>query len=116
MAHVPSERNFGEVQHLSSFHKCLPAIADRYTALCGAGDKAARTADSDPFCAPARHPPAMSGHDFVVRLCKYAHSSPQVFVVAIIFMERYLDRTATPVTSRNFHRTATPVTSRNFHR
>eukprot|EP00756_Hemistasia_phaeocysticola_P014720 Hpha_TRINITY_DN15356_c1_g1::TRINITY_DN15356_c1_g1_i1::g.90901::m.90901 len=103
MAHVPSERTFDEVKHLASFYNGLPAIADRYTFLCRQGDRAAHN-DADPFMAPARHPPAMSANDFVVRLCKYAHSSPQVFICSIVFLERYIDRTGTSVNSRNFHR------------
>lgn len=103
MAHVPSERTFEEVKHLASFYNGLPVIADRYTMLCRQGDRGTHN-DSDPFSAPARHPPAMSANDFVVRLCKYAHSSPQVFVCSVVFLERYIDRTGISVNSRNFHR------------
>eukprot|EP00756_Hemistasia_phaeocysticola_P014723 Hpha_TRINITY_DN15356_c1_g1::TRINITY_DN15356_c1_g1_i4::g.90906::m.90906 len=101
MAHPPNLRSFDEVKHLPSFYDGLPVIADRYTLLCRQGDSAASN-DADPFM--VRHLPCMSPNDFVVRLCKYAHSSPQVFICSIVFLERYIDRTGTSVNSRNFHR------------
>jgi len=104
MAHVPNMRSFQEVSHLPAFHVAMPAIADRFTELCRLGDLDAVHSESDPFSAPGNELPSLSAHDFMVRLCKYAHSSPQVFVVAIVFLQRYVDRTGTVLTSRNFHR------------
>lgn len=104
MAHVPNERSFQEVSHLPCFHGALPAIADRYTVLCRQGDLDAVRSALDPFRAPGDQLPALSAYDFMVRLCKYAHSSPEAFVVAAVFLQRYVDRTGTLITSRNFHR------------
>eukprot|EP01065_Artemidia_motanka_P042441 TRINITY_DN569_c1_g3_i1.p1 TRINITY_DN569_c1_g3~~TRINITY_DN569_c1_g3_i1.p1 ORF type:complete len:308 (+),score=102.91 TRINITY_DN569_c1_g3_i1:212-1135(+) len=104
MAVVPSTRTFSEVEHLPCYVDILPLISERYHSLCvqNDGQKDPVPADMRAFC--SSQPPAMSVNDFIVRLCKYGHCSPETFVVMIIFLERCLERSSCPVNSKTFLR------------
>eukprot|EP01062_Namystynia_karyoxenos_P025415 TRINITY_DN199_c0_g2_i1.p2 TRINITY_DN199_c0_g2~~TRINITY_DN199_c0_g2_i1.p2 ORF type:complete len:336 (+),score=112.45 TRINITY_DN199_c0_g2_i1:98-1009(+) len=104
MAHVPSSRTFSEVQQLPAYHAALPAIAERYHGLCVQNDRSSVDIPEEYTVFYGTEPPGMSVNDFLVRLCKYGHCSPQTLVVMVIFLERFLERTGCVVTSRSVHR------------
>eukprot|EP00754_Rhynchopus_humris_P014897 Rhum_TRINITY_DN14420_c11_g3::Rhum_TRINITY_DN14420_c11_g3_i1::g.89500::m.89500 len=42
--------------------------------------------------------------DYLVRMTKYAHCSPTVFICMVVYLDRFVVATGTPLTSSNVHR------------
>lgn len=49
-------------------------------------------------------PPSLSVHQYIDRIFRYSSCSPACFVVAYVYLERFLSRTAGFLTSLNVHR------------
>jgi Cyclin len=52
----------------------------------------------------ALRPPSISIHDYCMRIYKYASCSPECFVLALVFIDRLIQRNALLLTSLNVHR------------
>ena len=55
--------------------------------------------------------PQISMWDYLHRIARYSHCSPECILITIIYLDRYVERTRIPLTFRNIHRlTITAVT------
>jgi hypothetical protein len=52
----------------------------------------------------ALRPPSISIHDYCMRIYKYASCSPECFVLALVFIDRLIQRNSLLLTSLNVHR------------
>lgn len=94
-----SRRSFTEVDALASYNDCLPVIADLLGSLAKQ-NSAVMTAT--PFDGAKVAP--VSAKDYLVRICKYGYSSPEVFVLMVVFLDRLTANTGIEVTPLNLHR------------
>eukprot|EP01065_Artemidia_motanka_P042964 TRINITY_DN5860_c0_g1_i1.p1 TRINITY_DN5860_c0_g1~~TRINITY_DN5860_c0_g1_i1.p1 ORF type:complete len:218 (+),score=38.65 TRINITY_DN5860_c0_g1_i1:347-1000(+) len=95
-----STRSWTEVSHLPSFCPLLPKTAQLLTDLA----QSRGCEGSPPSVFDATSPPPVSLSDFLVRLCKHAHCSPQVWVCTLVNADRMLQKSRLAFTPLNVHR------------
>eukprot|EP00755_Sulcionema_specki_P032698 Sspe_Gene.99298::Locus_72780_Transcript_1_1_Confidence_1.000_Length_517::g.99298::m.99298 len=105
MAVVRNQRSFKEVLSSESFTSWIPLIAENLDRACIENPCHADQATPTVFDgSKPRHGVQLSVNDYLVRIVRNAHCSPQVFVVMAILMERYLDKKRIAVSYINVHR------------
>lgn len=97
---LPSLRRWSEVSHLPCFDPLLPKAAQVLQELALAGDL--RKPVTSVF--NSQGPPPVSMQDFLIRLCKHAHCSSQVWLCTLANADRMLTRTGMAFTSLSVHR------------
>eukprot|EP01064_Diplonema_japonicum_P020050 TRINITY_DN2906_c0_g2_i1.p1 TRINITY_DN2906_c0_g2~~TRINITY_DN2906_c0_g2_i1.p1 ORF type:complete len:277 (+),score=29.32 TRINITY_DN2906_c0_g2_i1:70-900(+) len=102
MANVPSKKHFSDIQHLPSYNNRLPILADLLTTLCAKNDKSGGNTKESVFS--TSKPALVSVKDYLVRMCKYGHCSPTVFICMAVYVDRLCDKTGIELNSSNIHR------------
>eukprot|EP01059_Diplonema_ambulator_P033700 TRINITY_DN7178_c0_g1_i1.p1 TRINITY_DN7178_c0_g1~~TRINITY_DN7178_c0_g1_i1.p1 ORF type:complete len:397 (+),score=88.38 TRINITY_DN7178_c0_g1_i1:80-1192(+) len=102
MANVPSKKHFSDIKHLPSYNNRLPILAELLTTLCAKNDKSGTQSRIPVFS--AMKPALVSVKDYLVRMCKYGHCSPTVFICMAVYVDRLCDKTGVELNSLNIHR------------
>eukprot|EP01062_Namystynia_karyoxenos_P060632 TRINITY_DN522_c0_g1_i1.p1 TRINITY_DN522_c0_g1~~TRINITY_DN522_c0_g1_i1.p1 ORF type:complete len:270 (+),score=82.31 TRINITY_DN522_c0_g1_i1:236-1045(+) len=98
----PSTRQWSEVSSCPSFHPLLPKAGEVLQELAQAGACPRGRGKRSVFDAIA--PPPVSVCDFLIRLCKHAHCSPQVWLCTFANTDRMLSRAGLSFSPLNVHR------------
>ena len=101
MASIPSRKHFSDVNQLGSYNSRLPVLAELLTNVCLKNDKLqvkSRSIFDGPKLAQ------VSIKDYLIRMCKYGHCSPPVFMCMAIYIDRFCERTGVQLNSSNIHR------------
>eukprot|EP00756_Hemistasia_phaeocysticola_P008193 Hpha_TRINITY_DN14530_c1_g4::TRINITY_DN14530_c1_g4_i1::g.46739::m.46739 len=100
MREVRSVRTWAEVSHLPSFHPLLPKMAQLLSGLAESGSMA--PCPISVF--DASTVPPVSIQDFLIRLCKHAHCSPQVWLCMVANADKMITKANLFFTPLNVHR------------
>ncbi|ESL11195.1 CYC2-like cyclin 6 [Trypanosoma rangeli SC58] len=96
--HVSTKKDFSQLHNM---HELTQLAAMVLQERCSQQRHLERVCDT-PF--HSSRIPQISVIDYVRRIAKYSCCSPECFVLSLIYMDRYLFTTKSPLTFRNVHR------------
>lgn len=92
-------RSFKDVRDYKSYHILLPELVIKLIKICKEGDNKLDNIDTikNNIIIP------ISIHDYIIRLCKYMHCSPAIFIITYILIKRLYISNNIKIASCNIH-------------